>query len=109
VLGFLAITGGAVALAVAPGGLQSGHTIRLRPLRRGHFAGRIANTDQHVTGRKHPGSLPDMNRRRRFFGQILRQSESTVVVNPWAAHAIDAGVFRQPVWGLDGNRLILRE
>ena len=33
----------------------------------------------------------------------------TVVVNPWAAHAIDAGIFRQPVWVLDGDRLILRE
>lgn len=33
----------------------------------------------------------------------------TVVVNPWAAHAIDAGLFRQPVWVLDGDRLVLRE
>lgn len=33
----------------------------------------------------------------------------TIVVNPWAAHPIDARLFRQPAWVFDGDRLVLRE
>lgn len=34
---------------------------------------------------------------------------TTVVVNPWADIAIEPGMFRQPVWVVDGDQVMLRE